>query len=170
MVDVVSTTDNRHFQATSLHHTRPLEQRNTHNVLQLMESFLYHHIGVKIVFKVALVVLRFSLGRQHVLKKCPTMCETLEVLRHPPQGIMDEEFVVYQVTANSRRELIFFMCVCMHHVYHLFFPLSLVFMLQYLSLNALSQYLLFSDLISLLDSVTGTLSVASLQSHSCALR
>jgi hypothetical protein len=74
-----------------------------------MESFLYHHIGVKIVFKVALVVLKFSLGRQHVLKKCPTMCETLDVLRHPPQAIMDEEFVVYQVTANTRLELIFIM-------------------------------------------------------------
>jgi len=113
----VSTADNRHFQGTSLHRTRPLEQQNTHNVLQLIESFLYHHIGVKVVFKVALVVLKFSLGRQHVLKKCPTMCETLEVLRHPPQGIMDEEFVVYQVTANTRIELIFFMCTCVHHVY-----------------------------------------------------
>lgn len=69
------------------------------------------------MFKVALVVLKFSLGRQHVLKKCPTMCETLEVLRHPPQAIMDEEFVVYQVTANTRLELIFFMCICMCHVY-----------------------------------------------------
>jgi len=82
-----------------------------------MESFLYRHIGVKVVFKVALVVLKFSLGRQHVLKKCPTMCETLEVLRHPPQGIMDEEFVVYQVIANARLELIFFLCTCMLSVY-----------------------------------------------------
>jgi len=118
LVDVVSTSDNRHFQGTSLHHTRSLEQQNTHNVLQLIESFLYNHIGVKVVFKVALVVLKFSLGRQHVLKKCPTMCETLEVLRHPPQAIMDEEFVVYQVTANTRLWLIFCMCICMHHVYH----------------------------------------------------
>ena len=117
MVDIVSTSDDRYFQGTSLHHSRSLEQQNTHNVLQLMESFLYHHIGVKVVFKVALVVLKFSLGRQHVLKKCPTMCETLEVLRHPPQAIMDEEFVVYQVTANTRFELICFMCTCMRHVY-----------------------------------------------------
>jgi hypothetical protein len=71
-----------------------------------MEFFLHHHTGVKVVFKVALVVLKFSLGRQHVLKKCPTMCETLEVLRHPPQGIMDEEFVVYQVTADTRLSLL----------------------------------------------------------------
>lgn len=69
------------------------------------------------MFKVALVVLKFSLGRQHVLKKCPTMCETLEVLRHPPQAIMDEEFVVYQVTANTRLEPIFFMCTCVRHLY-----------------------------------------------------
>jgi hypothetical protein len=52
---------------------------------------------VKIVFKVALVIMKFSLGRQGVLKKCPTMYETLEVLRNPPQTIMDEEFIVHQV-------------------------------------------------------------------------
>jgi hypothetical protein len=52
---------------------------------------------VKIVFKVALVIMKFSLGRQGVLKKCPTMYETLEVLRNPSQAIMDEEFVVHQV-------------------------------------------------------------------------
>jgi hypothetical protein len=83
-----------------------------------MESFLYHLIGVKVVFKVALVVLKFSLGRQHVLKKCPTMCETLEVLRHPPQAVMEEEFVVYQVTANIRLKLISLcgISMCMHYV------------------------------------------------------
>nr|CAD7577132.1 unnamed protein product [Timema californicum] len=53
--------------------------------------------GVKIVFKVALVLLKFSLGRAGVLKKCPTMYETLEVLRNPPQAIMEEEFLINQM-------------------------------------------------------------------------
>jgi hypothetical protein len=122
------------------------------------------------------------------------MCETLEVLRHPLQEIMDEEFVVCQVTANTRLELIFIMwhkhmyasCLsvycCLVLGSLLFpkengkffvksfscFPLSLVFMLQYLSVNAVSQCLLFSDWISLLGSLTGMLLVASLQSGSCA--
>jgi len=71
-------------------------------ILRVWDMFLCE--GVKIVFKVALVVLKFSLGRQHVLKKCPTMCETLEVLRHPPQAIMDEEFIVYQMNRLNLTE------------------------------------------------------------------
>jgi hypothetical protein len=39
-------------------------------------------------------------------------------------------------------------------------------MLQYLSVNAVSHCLLFSDLIGLLDSYTGMLLVASLRSGS----
>lgn len=54
-------------------------------------------LGVKVVFRVALVLLKYSLGRQGVLKKCPTMCETLEALRNPPLAIMDEEFMVQKV-------------------------------------------------------------------------
>jgi hypothetical protein len=64
-------------------------------------KFLCLYVGVKIVFKVALVILKFSLGRPGVLKKCPTMYETLEVLRNPPQAVMDEEFVVHQVKAHN---------------------------------------------------------------------
>ncbi|PSN41515.1 TBC1 domain family member 10B, partial [Blattella germanica] len=60
-------------------------------------SVYKHLVSVKIIFKVALVVLKFSLGRQGVLKKCPTMYETLEVLRNPPQEIMEEEFIVHQM-------------------------------------------------------------------------
>lgn len=71
-------------------------------ILRVWDMFLCE--GVKVVFKVALVVLKFSLGRQHVLKKCPTMCETLEVLRHPPQAVMDEEFVVYQMNRLNLTE------------------------------------------------------------------
>nr|CAD7200261.1 unnamed protein product [Timema douglasi] len=64
-------------------------------ILRVWDMFLCE--GVKIVFKVALVLLKFSLGRAGVLKKCPTMYETLEVLRNPPQAIMEEEFLINQM-------------------------------------------------------------------------
>lgn len=71
-------------------------------ILRVWDMFLCE--GVKIVFKVALVVIKFSLGRQGVLKKCPTMYETLEVLRNPPQAVMEEEFVVHQMNRLNLTE------------------------------------------------------------------
>lgn len=65
-------------------------------LLRIWDMFLCE--GIKIVFKVALVVLKFSLGRSGVLKKCPTMYETLEVLRSPPEHVMEEQFLVSQVS------------------------------------------------------------------------
>ncbi|KAK7789461.1 hypothetical protein R5R35_005859 [Gryllus longicercus] len=64
-------------------------------LLRVWDMFLCE--GVKVVFKVALVLLKFSLSRPGVLKKCPSMYETLEVLRNPPHSIMEEEFVIHQI-------------------------------------------------------------------------
>ncbi|KAJ1524080.1 hypothetical protein ONE63_010617 [Megalurothrips usitatus] len=64
-------------------------------LLRIWDMFLCE--GIKIIFKVALVLLKFSLGRSGVLKKCPTMYETLEVLRSPPEHVMEELFVVNQI-------------------------------------------------------------------------
>lgn len=64
-------------------------------LLRIWDMFLCE--GIKIIFKVALVVLKYSLGQSGVLKKCPTMYETLEVLRSPPERCMEELFVVTQV-------------------------------------------------------------------------
>lgn len=49
------------------------------------------------IFKVGLVLLKGSLGRTSLIKRCPTTYETLQVLRNPPQHIMEEEALVYQV-------------------------------------------------------------------------
>ncbi|XP_063220448.1 TBC1 domain family member whacked [Bacillus rossius redtenbacheri] len=65
------------------------------SILRVWDMFLCE--GVKIIFKVALILLKFSLGQTGVMKKCPTMYETLEVLRNPPQEIMEERFLVTQI-------------------------------------------------------------------------
>ncbi|KAG8239350.1 hypothetical protein J437_LFUL017963 [Ladona fulva] len=64
-------------------------------ILRIWDMFLCE--GVKVVIKVALVLLKFGLGRPDVLRKCPTMYETLEVLRNLPSDVMEEEFVVHQI-------------------------------------------------------------------------
>lgn len=64
-------------------------------VLRLWDMFLCE--GVKVIFKAALVIMKYSLDRRSILKKCPTMYETLEVLRNPPPQILEEEFLIAQV-------------------------------------------------------------------------
>ncbi|XP_075219488.1 TBC1 domain family member whacked [Lycorma delicatula] len=67
-------------------------------ILRVWDMFLCE--GVKIVFKVGLVLLKYSLGDRSMssLKKnCPTMYETVEALRNPPAKIMEEDFLVKQV-------------------------------------------------------------------------
>lgn len=65
------------------------------SILRVWDMFLCE--GVKIIFKVGLVLLKGSLGRTSLTKRCPTVYETLQVLRNPPQHIMEEEALVYQV-------------------------------------------------------------------------
>jgi len=47
---------------------------------------------VKVLFKVGLVLLKGSL--QPRLKRCPTLFETLEAVRQPPPGLLEEETLV----------------------------------------------------------------------------
>ncbi|XP_014210494.1 TBC1 domain family member 10A [Copidosoma floridanum] len=65
------------------------------SILRIWDMFLCE--GVKIIFKVALVLLKGSLGRSWQLKKCPTMYETLQVLKNPPPEIMEEEYLVHHI-------------------------------------------------------------------------
>lgn len=65
------------------------------SILRIWDMFLCE--GVKVIFKVGLVLLKGSLGRTSLIKRCPTTYETLQVLRNPPQHIMEEEALVYQV-------------------------------------------------------------------------
>ena len=46
------------------------------------------------LFRVALVLLKFSLGRGKNLKLCPTMYETLQVLKQLPDEITKPEFLI----------------------------------------------------------------------------
>ncbi|XP_046980114.1 TBC1 domain family member whacked [Schistocerca americana] len=64
-------------------------------ILRVWDMFLCE--GVKVIFKTALVLLKFSLGRPGVIKSCPTMYETLEVLRNPPIEVVEEEFMISQI-------------------------------------------------------------------------
>lgn len=49
------------------------------------------------MFRTALVLLKFSLGQPDIGKKCPTMYETLEVLRNIAMEIMHEDFLIPQM-------------------------------------------------------------------------
>lgn len=69
------------------------------SILRVWDMFLCE--GVKVIFKVGLVLLKGSLGRSSFTKRCPTTYETLQVLRNPPQHIMEEEALVYQVNLFS---------------------------------------------------------------------
>ncbi|XP_063989238.1 TBC1 domain family member whacked [Diachasmimorpha longicaudata] len=65
------------------------------SILRVWDMFLCE--GVKIIFKVGLVLLKGSLGRSSLTKQCPTMYETLQLLRNPPPEIMEEEALVNQI-------------------------------------------------------------------------
>ncbi|XP_050461942.1 TBC1 domain family member whacked-like [Cataglyphis hispanica] len=65
------------------------------SILRVWDMFLCE--GVKVIFKVGLVLLKGSLGRTSLVKRCPTTYETLQVLRNPPQHIMEEEALIYQI-------------------------------------------------------------------------
>uniref|UniRef100_A0A1L8DVD1 Putative ypt/rab gtpase activating protein n=1 Tax=Nyssomyia neivai TaxID=330878 RepID=A0A1L8DVD1_9DIPT len=64
-------------------------------LLRVWDCFLCE--GIKVLFKVALVILGASLGPRSTRKVCNDLCETLEVLRSPPQKILDENFMMHHV-------------------------------------------------------------------------
>ena len=63
-------------------------------VLRIWDIFLFE--GVKILFRVALVLLKASLPKR-VRSQCPSMFETLEALKSVPPGLRDEEFLVAEM-------------------------------------------------------------------------
>ncbi|XP_020706520.1 TBC1 domain family member whacked isoform X2 [Athalia rosae] len=65
------------------------------SILRVWDMFLCE--GVKVVFKVGLVLLKGCLGRAALTKRCPSMYETLQELRNPPHQLMEEEPLVQQV-------------------------------------------------------------------------
>ena len=64
------------------------------SVLRIWDMFLCE--GVKVLFRVALVLMKSALPRK-VRRKCPSMYETLDVLKHLPDHICTEEFLIPEV-------------------------------------------------------------------------
>lgn len=64
------------------------------SVLRIWDMFLCE--GVKVLFRVGLVLLKSALPRK-VRRKCPSMYETLDVLKHLPDNICTEEFLIPEV-------------------------------------------------------------------------
>lgn len=64
-------------------------------LLRVWDCFLCE--GIKIIFKVALVILGSSLGSHKVRKSSAGLCETLEVLRSPPSKYLEEEFIMQNI-------------------------------------------------------------------------
>lgn len=67
------------------------------SVLRVWDMFFCE--GVKIIFRVALVLLRHTLGSVEKLRACQGMYETMEQLRNLPQQCMQEDFLVHEVTS-----------------------------------------------------------------------
>ena len=64
------------------------------SVLRIWDMFLCE--GVKVLFRVALVLIKESLPRK-VRKKCPSMYETLDVLKNLPPEICHEEYLIPEI-------------------------------------------------------------------------
>ncbi|XP_014671601.1 PREDICTED: TBC1 domain family member 10A-like [Priapulus caudatus] len=66
------------------------------SVLRVWDMFFCE--GVKVMFKVALVLLKSMLGRPEQLKQCPDMDETLDRLRNVDQEYMQEDYLAFEAT------------------------------------------------------------------------
>lgn len=63
-------------------------------------------VGVKIIFRVALVLLRHTLGSVEKLRSCQGMYETMEQLRNLPPQCMQEDFLVHEVGLEPQHTLV----------------------------------------------------------------
>ena len=64
-------------------------------LLRVWDCFLCE--GIKILFKVALVILGASLHSHKVRKQCNGLCETLEVLRSPQPKYVEVDFMMHHM-------------------------------------------------------------------------
>ncbi|XP_066249005.1 TBC1 domain family member whacked [Euwallacea similis] len=64
-------------------------------LLRVWDVFLCE--GVKVLFKTALVVLIGCLGTAKSRRNCPGLCETLARLRNPPEELLNEETLIYNI-------------------------------------------------------------------------
>lgn len=71
-------------------------------LLRVWDVFLCE--GVKVLFKTALVILIGCLGTAEGRKRCPDLCETLEYLRNPPEYLLYEHNLIYNISKLSLTE------------------------------------------------------------------
>lgn len=72
------------------------------SVLRVWDMFLCE--GVKILFRVGLVLLKCTLGSHEKLKKCQGLYETMELLKAIPPQYMQEGFLVHEIMELSVSE------------------------------------------------------------------
>ncbi|XP_036327922.1 TBC1 domain family member whacked [Rhagoletis pomonella] len=70
-------------------------------LLRVWDCFLAE--GIRVIFKVALVIIGASLNQHKVRKQCTGLCETLEVLRSPPEHVLEEEFIINNIQRLNLR-------------------------------------------------------------------
>lgn len=70
-------------------------------VMRVWDMFMCE--GVKVLFRVALVLVKFSLTKE-VRKNCPSMYETLDVLKNLPERVTEEHFLVDQILRLELKE------------------------------------------------------------------
>lgn len=68
--------------------------------------------GVKIIFRVGLVLLKCMLGTREKLKACQGQYETMEILRAIEPRYMQEGFLVREVRAEEQQHGIVFQVTC----------------------------------------------------------
>lgn len=62
------------------------------SVLRVWDMFFCE--GVKVMFRVALVLIKYTMGRPEQIAECPGLYETMEKIRNVPYEVMREEFLV----------------------------------------------------------------------------
>lgn len=65
------------------------------SLLRIWDIFLCE--GVKVLFKTALVILAGCLGPAKNRRRCTGLCETLDLLRNPPEVVLSEEYLVFNI-------------------------------------------------------------------------
>lgn len=73
-----------------------------HLYTEAHSSFWFPPSGVKIIFRVGLVLLKCMLGTREKLKACQGMYETMELLRAIDQRYMQEAFLVREVKSGDQ--------------------------------------------------------------------
>lgn len=70
-------------------------------LLRVWDCFLAE--GIRVIFKVALVIIGASLNQHKVRKQCNGLCETLEVLRSPQEHVLEEDFIINNIQRLNLR-------------------------------------------------------------------